>query len=109
LNARPYQQELAPWAEAILGVLNEKRFPKRTKARINFIADSIAGIPNVSPRRSRDICVEERARRKGAQHIIQYEFYIVCSCGRKGHSVKHACPKCGTKIQFSPHLGSEFA
>jgi len=28
---------------------------------MNFIADSIAGIINVSPRRSRDICVEERA------------------------------------------------
>jgi hypothetical protein len=107
-NARPYGRDFVPWAAAILGALNEKRFPKRKKARINFIADSIAGIPNVSPRRSRDICIEERARRKRAQHIIQYEFYIVCSCGRKGHSVKHACPNCGAKILFPPHLGSVF-
>ena len=108
-NARPYDREFAPWAAAIFGVLNEKRFPKRRKARISFIADSIAGIPNVSPRRSRDICVEERARKKRAHQIIRYEFYIVCSCGWKGHSIKHACPKCGAKIQFPPHLGSVFA
>jgi hypothetical protein len=108
-NARPYDRDLAPWAATIFGVLNEKRFPKRKKARVNFIADSIAGIPNVSARRSRDICVEERARRKRVQHIIRYEFYIVCSCGRKGHSIDHACPKCGAQIQFPPHLGSVFA
>jgi hypothetical protein len=105
-NARPYDQEFAPWAEAILGVLKEKHFPKRRNACINFMADSIAGIPNVSPRRSRDICLEERARRKLAHHIIRYEFYIVCSCGRKGHSINHACPKCGAKIQVPPDLGS---
>src|SRR5207245_6696620 len=43
-NARPYDREFAPWAVTILAVLREKRFPKRNKARINFIADSIAGI-----------------------------------------------------------------
>jgi hypothetical protein len=107
-NAGAYEQQFVPWAAAILGVLNEKRFPKRKKARINFIADSLAGIPNVSPRRSRDICVEERARKKRAHQIVRYEFYIVCSCGRKGHSVKHACPKCGAKILFPPHLGTVF-
>ena len=107
-NARPYDREFAPWAADILGVLNEKRFPKRKKARINFIADSIAGIPNVSPRRSRDICIEERARKGSAHQIVRYEFYIVCSCGRKGHSFNHACPKCGAKIQFPVHLGSVF-
>jgi len=104
-NARPYDREFAPWAAAIFGILNEKRFPKRKKARINFIADSIAGIPNVSPRRSRDICVEERARTKRAHHIIRYEFYIVCSCGRKGHSINHACPNCGAKIEILPYSG----
>jgi len=108
-NARPYDREFVPCAAAILGILKEKRFPKRRKARANFIADSIAGIPNVSPRRSRDICVEERARRKRAHHIIRYEFYIVCSCGRKGHSINHACPKCGAEIQIQPDLGSAFA
>lgn len=107
-NARPYQREFGPWAAAILGVLNEKRFPKRKKPRINFIADSIAGIPNVSPRRSRDICIEERARIERAHHIIRFEFYIVCSCGRRGHSINHACPKCGAKIQIPPDLGSAF-
>jgi hypothetical protein len=107
-NARPYDREFAPWAAAILGILKEKRFPKRRKARMNFIADSIAGIPSVSPRRSRDICVEERARRKRAQHIIRFEFYIECSCGRKGRSIDHACPRCGAKIEFPVHMGSDF-
>jgi hypothetical protein len=104
-NARPYQREFAPWAAVIFGVLNEKRFPRRKRARINFVADSIAGIPNVSPRRSRDICVEERARKGCAHQIVRYEFYIVCSCGHKGHSFNHACPKCGANILFPPHLG----
>ena len=108
-NARPYDQQFVPWAPAILGVLHEKRFPKRKNPRINFIADSIAGIPNVSTRRSRDICIEERAREKRTHQIIRYEFYIVCSCGRKGHSVNHACSNCGAKILFPPHLGSVFA
>lgn len=108
-NARPYDREFGPWAAAILGTLREKRFPKRSKARIDFIADSIAGIPNVSPRRSRDICVEERARIKRAHRIIRYEFYIVCSCGRKGHSINHACPKCGARVQILPDWGSVFA
>jgi hypothetical protein len=108
-KARPYDQQFGPWAAAILGVLHEKRFPKRKNPRINFIADSIAGIPNVSTRRSRDICVEERIREKRAHQIIRYEFYIVCSCGRKGHSINHGCPKCGAKIQTQPDLGGVFA
>lgn len=108
-STRPYDQQLVPWAAAILGVMQDKRFPKRKHPRINFIADSIAGIPNVSTRRSRDICIEERAKEKRAHKIIRYEFYIVCSCGREGHSVKHACPTCGAKILFPPHLGSVFA
>jgi len=107
-NGKPYDRDLVPWAAQILEVLQEKRFPKRRQARINFLADSIAGIPNVSLRRSRDICVEERARGKDAQHIIRFEFYIECSCGRKGRSIDHACPKCGAKIQFPAEWGSVF-
>lgn len=107
-NARPYEREFLPWAAAILAVLKEKRFPKRKRARINFIADSIAGIPNVSPRRSRDICIEERAKMKHAHHIVRFEFFIECSCGYEGVSRQHACPTCGTDIVFPEHFGSVF-
>jgi len=107
-DARPYDQNFLPWANEILAVMQEKRFPKRQQARINFLADSIAGIPNVSPRRSRDICVEERANSKRTHHIVRFEFLIECSCGYQGISREHACPTCGIGILFPVHFGSVF-
>ncbi len=104
-NAPPYGREFASFSAAILEVLKEKRFPSRRKSRINFIADSIAGIPNVSPRRSRDICFEERAKKDGTR-ILRYEYYVECSCGYEGHSKNHACPNCGAEIRFPVNVGS---
>jgi hypothetical protein len=104
-SAPPYGRGFAPFSSAILGVLKEKRFPNRRKSRINFIADSIAGIPNVSPRRSRDICLEERAK-KDSTRILRYEYYVECSCGYEGHSKNHACPNCGAEIPFPMNVGS---
>jgi hypothetical protein len=78
----------------------EPKIPKRRKSRINFLADSLAGVDCVTPRRSRDICDQERARAKRTHHIICYEYYVECSCGHKGRSRNHACPKCGAKIFF---------
>jgi hypothetical protein len=100
-NAGPYDREFAPWASLILAVLQERGFPRRQRAQINFLADSLAGLGVISPRRSRDVCAKERAKAKRANHIIRYEFYVECSCGYNGHSRDHACPKCGTQIQFS--------
>src|SRR5438132_13441161 len=60
----------------------------------------------VTPRRSRDICEQERAKAKRNHHIICYEFYVECSCGHKGRSRNHACPKCGARIFFG--FGSMF-
>ena len=105
-NASPYDREFGPWASLIVTVLKDRNFPKRQQARINFLADSLAGSGVVSPRRSRDICAEERAKAKRANHIIRYEFYVECSCGYKGHSQDHACPKCGAQIEFG--FGSIF-
>lgn len=99
-GAKPYDREFIPWAELMLGVLKEKKFPKRREAQINFVADSLAGFGRVTPRRSRDICDQERAIKKRADKIIRYEFYIECSCGYKGRSHDHGCPKCGAKIIF---------
>src|SRR5579864_8183374 len=53
--AMPGGNEFPPHAELFFRVLNDPNFPKRKKARINFLADSTAGVGLVTPRRSRDI------------------------------------------------------
>lgn len=105
-GASPYNREFEPFAPLALKVLREKRFPKLRRARVNFLSDSLAGLGRVSPRRSRDICDDERKEEERAHHIIRYEFYIECSCRYKGRSRDHGCPECGAKIDF--RLGSIF-
>jgi len=100
-NATPGGNEFTPYAQLILTVLKDSRFPKRQKARINFLADSTAGLGLVTPRRSRDICAQERARETSTHHILRYEYYVECSCGYKGRSQGHACRKCGARIRPS--------
>jgi len=108
-GASPYTQNFMPALSAlVLTVLNDPQFPKRRDAQIKFMADSLAGVGLISPRRSRDICSEERAKQKRAHHIIRYEFHIECSCGYKGNSRDHACPKCGTRISFASGFYSIF-
>ena len=102
--AQPYAQEFVPrLASDILRVIREEKFPQRPKAQINFLADSLAGRPNVEPRSSRDICAQERAkeRAKSPYRILRKEFYIVCSCGYKGPAQNDACPKCDAQIPRS--------
>lgn len=95
----PGEHEFMPYhAPLILEVLKERTFPKRQKAQVNFLADSLAAQGLVSARRSRDICAEDRAQAKRAHHILRAELYVECSCGYKGHSLNHACPECGTVI-----------
>jgi len=54
--AQPYAQEFVPrLALDILEVIYERKFPKRPMTQANFLADSLAGRPNVAPRTSRDI------------------------------------------------------
>ena len=99
----------APYATAfkaaapgfILQVLRDKKFPKESKdAKINFLADSLAGDGVITARTSRDICDRERRKEKRATHILSYEFWIECSCKYKGRSQEHACPRCGARITF---------
>lgn len=100
-GSSPYDGEFLPWVAGLaLQVLREPRFPKRRAAQIGFFADSLAGLGVVTPRRSRDICAQEKEREKRTHHIISYEFWIECSCGYKGRSRDHACARCGTKIVF---------
>jgi len=107
-GASPYDREFLHLAGLVLHVLREPKFPKRREAQINFLADSLGGVGLVAPRRSRDICERDRAEAKRAHHIIRYEFYIECSCGYKGRSRDHACPKCAALIPFSLSPFSNF-
>lgn len=90
------------WYAVIPKILRERTFPKTRDTQIKFLADSLAGWGEISPRRSRDLCAEARARSARTTHILRYEFYVVCSCGYKGPSLNHACQKCGAGIEFGP-------
>jgi len=103
----PYAHEFIPrLASDILKVMSEKKYPKKAKTQIKFLANSLAGRPNVEPRTSRDICAlglaEERA--KSPHKILRKEFYVECSCGFKGPALNDACRKCGAQISFLPEL-----
>jgi hypothetical protein len=97
------QSQFKPLVALILQVLQERDFPKRQDNQFDFLAESLAGRGEISPRRSRDICGEARAieRAKSPHRILRKEFYIECSCGYKGPALNEACRKCGAAIAFS--------
>src|SRR5207245_1272881 len=79
-GAGPYAARYVPTFSALIfGVMREKTFPKRRKSQVNFLADSLAGLGVVTPRRSRDICSEERSRAQCQHRILRYEYYVECS------------------------------
>lgn len=103
-HGAPYFGEFVPrLAPDILEVIREPKFPKRPEPQIAFLADSLAGRPNVEPRTSRDICGEARAkeRAKSPHKILRKEFYVECSCGYQGPARNGACRKCGAEIPVS--------
>jgi hypothetical protein len=100
-GAAPYTSEFVPNLAALtVRALQEHTFPKRRKSQIGFLADSLAGYGVVTPRRSRDICAEERANAKRQHHILRHEYYVECSCGYKGPSRDFACRRCKAAIAF---------
>lgn len=104
---QPYATNFVPTqASDILALIHDPDFPKRTGARINFLADSLAGRPSVAFRTSRDICGKDRAkeRAKSPHKIIRKEFYIECSCGYKGPARDNACRKCGATIPLDMEI-----
>jgi hypothetical protein len=108
-GARPYDQNFVPvLSQLLIGVLKETTFPQRPKSMQRFIADSASALGDVTARRSRDICAQERLARKRAHRILRYEFFIECSCGYQGYSGNHGCPDCGAKIQFPMQVGTSF-
>jgi hypothetical protein len=103
------EANFSPFAHLILKIKNDPKFPKTSKGKISFLADSLGASGELSFRRSRDICAEERAKRKKAHHIIRCEYYVECSCGYEGPSLNRACKKCGAKIfpsaAFESYIG----
>jgi hypothetical protein len=98
---KPYAQDYVPGMESdILALICDPKFPKRPEARVNFLADSLGGRPELSFRTSRDICERQRAkqRHKTEHRIIRHEYYVECSCGYKGPALDDACRKCGAEI-----------
>jgi len=86
---------LDPFSELILKILKDPKFPRaRSTSQIHFLADSLGGQGLVTPRRSREICARERAKKK--PFIVRREYYIECSCGYKGPALDGCCRDCGT-------------
>jgi hypothetical protein len=100
-HGQPYAGDFVPrLAPDILVLIRHASFPERPKAQIGFLADSLAGRPNLGFRTSRDICVKERAKRRARSphKIVRKEFYVECSCGYEGPARNSACQKCGAEI-----------
>jgi hypothetical protein len=86
---------LVRFSELILTIVRDRKFPRaRSASQIHFLADSLGGQGLVTPRRSREICAEERSKIRHV--IVRREYYIECSCGYQGPARDGACPKCGT-------------
>jgi hypothetical protein len=101
LAGQYWREQLGPGKipSLILSILHDPKFPKKKiKQQINFLADSLAAWGSVSPRRSRDICEEQRRKEKKAHHIIRREFYVECSCGYQGPAKDNACRNCGAEV-----------
>jgi hypothetical protein len=96
-----YRRKTLSRADLILKCLRDHQFPKlNRKAQEQFIAESLAGDGRISLRRSRDICQEERARKKRQGTILRREFYIVCSCEYEGPALHDTCPECGAEVSY---------
>jgi hypothetical protein len=111
LAGQYWRNQLGPGTipSLILAILRDPKFPrKRRQQQINFLADSLAAWGSVSPRRSRDICEQERRKEKKANHIIRHEYYVECSCGYEGPAKNNACRECGAEISAISVIGNPF-
>jgi hypothetical protein len=103
-HAQPYAEEFVPRLTSdIFELMRGAKFPQRANAQIKYIAESVAGRPNVTFRTSRDVCAKLRAEEgaKSPHRIIRKEFYVECECGYKGPAKNDACQKCGAQIPLS--------
>ncbi len=89
---------LRPRFGLILEILNDPKFPHTNRnAQLRFLSDSLAGDGIIRPRRSRDICAQQRKRHNPEHEIIRREFYIECTCGYKGPALNGGCKECATQ------------
>lgn len=94
--AAPYGQQFLPsFVRLIFEVVHHPKFPKRREPQINYLADSLAALGAVRPKRSREIVAQELAkeRAKLKHHVLRREFYIECTCGYEGPAYKGKCPR----------------
>jgi hypothetical protein len=104
----PYRERLNLWRATILEWVLEGKFPKTNLERkMRHLADSIAAEGFLTPRRCRDVCLEERKRQAQLGMIFRREFYIECTCGYRGPAKGGGCPQCGTK-RLSPEIEMEY-
>ena len=104
----PYRERLNLWLAAIPEWALEGKFPKTNLDRkMRHLADSVAAEGFLTPRRCRDVCLEERKRQAQLGMILRREFYIECSCGYQGPAKGGGCRQCGTK-SFSPKIELEY-
>lgn len=95
-SAEPYSSYFVPHqSAAILRVVTDPKFPKRPAAQGRYLADSLAGVGLVTPRRSRDIVAGERNQVR--HKIVRRDYYIKCTCGYEGPALDGACRGCGTR------------
>jgi hypothetical protein len=80
-RAPPYCRErLNLWLAAIPEWGLEGKFPKTNLERkMRHLADSMAAEGFLTPRRCRDVCLEERKRQAQLGMILRREFYIECT------------------------------
>jgi hypothetical protein len=106
--APPYRERLNLWVAAIPEWALEGKFPKTNLERkMHHLADSIAAEGFLSPRRCRDVCLEERKRQEQLGMILRREFYIECTCSYRGPAKGGGCPQCGTN-RLSPQIELDY-
>ncbi len=94
--AAPYTRQFVPsLVRLIFEVVHHPKFPKRREPQINHLADSLAALGWVRPKRSREIVAQELAkeRAKLKHRVLRREFYIECTCGYEGPTYKGKCPR----------------
>lgn len=95
-HAPQYSREFVPsLVLLILEVVHHPKFPKRHDPQINYLADSLAALGRVTPKRSREIVAQELAEERAKQKhlVLRREFYIECTCGYQGPAYKGKCPR----------------
>jgi len=94
--APQYAYEFVPLlVRLIFEIVHHPKFPKRREPQINYLADSLAALGWVRPKRSREIVAHEVAkeRAKLKHRVVRREFYIECTCGYQGPAYKGKCPR----------------